>query len=110
MDYVGNQENVEVLESGEVILKEWNEDAKALEKLKKDHGSAMSDRKSLKTKNEELSKKVTELTEQFSLRQLIGQSLDNLCSLFIVRQFIGNDLNARCHEFLHMLGSQSFRL
>jgi len=66
MDYVGNQENIEVLESGEVILKEWNEDAKALEKLKKDHGSAMSDRKSLKSKNEELSKKVTELTEQLS--------------------------------------------
>jgi alanyl-tRNA synthetase len=66
MDYVSNQENTETLESGEVILKEWNEDAKALEKFKKDHGLAATDRKTLRGKNDELVKKVAELTEQLS--------------------------------------------
>ena len=66
MDYIAHQENLEILESGEVVLKEWNEDAKALEKFKKDHGLAANDRKSLRGKNEELTKKVTELTEQLA--------------------------------------------
>jgi len=66
MDYVSHQENIEVLESGEVILKEWNEDAKALEKFKKDHGLVTSDRKLLRGKNEELTKKIAELTEQLN--------------------------------------------
>ena len=66
MDYVSNQENIVTLESGEVILKDWNEDAKALEKYKKDYGSATSEKKALRSKNEELSKKVTELEEQLN--------------------------------------------
>ena len=66
MDYITHQENIETLESGEVVLKEWNEDATALEKFKKDHGLATSDRKSLRGKNEELTKKNTELTEQLN--------------------------------------------
>ena len=64
MDYVGNPDNIETLESGEVILKEWNEDAKALEKIKKDHGSAVNERKSLRGKNEELTKQVAEFKEK----------------------------------------------
>jgi len=64
MDYVSNKENLEILESGEVLLKDWSEDAKALEKLKKDHGSATNEKKSLKSKNEELTTQNTELTNQ----------------------------------------------
>jgi len=64
MDYVSNQENIEILESGEVLLKDWHDDAKALEKFKKDHGTATTERKALRGKNEELSKQVTELKEQ----------------------------------------------
>jgi predicted nuclease with TOPRIM domain len=64
MEYVSNPENIETLESGEVQIKDWNDDAKALEKFKKDHGLATTDRKTLRGKNEELSKKVAELSEQ----------------------------------------------
>jgi ribosome-binding ATPase YchF (GTP1/OBG family) len=64
IEFVGNQENIETLESGEVILKEWNEDAKALEKFKKEHGAATTDQKALRSQKDELAKKVTELTEQ----------------------------------------------
>ena len=67
MDYVGNQENIEVLESGEILLKDWHDDAKALEKFKKDHGSAMGERKTLRGENEKLTKKVTELSDQLTL-------------------------------------------
>jgi len=66
MDYVSNKENLEILESGEVLLKEWDEDAKALEKFKKDHGSATNERKSLKSKNEELTTQNSELTNQLN--------------------------------------------
>ena len=66
MEYVSNHENIEILESGEVMIKDWNDDAKALEKFKKDHGLVTSDRKVLRGKNEELTKKVAELTEQMN--------------------------------------------
>jgi hypothetical protein len=66
MDYVSNKENLEILEGGEVLLKDWNEDAKALEKLKKDHGSAATEKKSLKSKTEELTTQNTELTNQLN--------------------------------------------
>ena len=66
MDYVSNKENLEILESGEVLLKEWDEDAKALEKFKKDHGLATNEKKSLKSKNEELTTQNTELTNQLN--------------------------------------------
>jgi alanyl-tRNA synthetase len=66
MDFISNQDNIEVLESGEVVIKDWNEDVKALEKFKKDHGLATTDRKTLRGKNDELVKKVTELTEQLN--------------------------------------------
>ena len=64
MEYVSNHENIETLDSGEVMIKDWNDDAKALEKFKKDHGLATTDRKALRGKNEELTKKVAELSEQ----------------------------------------------
>ena len=66
MDYASNQENIEILESGEVLLNDWHDDAKALEKLKKDHGSATSERKTLRGENEKLTKKVAELTDQLN--------------------------------------------
>jgi seryl-tRNA synthetase len=75
VDYVCKQENIEFLESGEIILKEWNDDARALEKLKKDHGLVTSDRKSLRSKNEELSKEVTELKERLTS---VGNELSEL--------------------------------
>ena len=64
MEFVSNHENIETLDSGEVLIKDWNDDAKALEKFKKDHGLAASDRKVLRGKNEELTKRVAELTEK----------------------------------------------
>jgi hypothetical protein len=64
MGYINHHENIEVLEGGEVVLKNWNEDAKALEKLKNDHALATSDRKLLQGKNDDLSKEVAALTEQ----------------------------------------------
>ena len=45
MDYVSNKENLEFLESGEVLLKEWNEDAKVLRQYQKRYGQATSDQK-----------------------------------------------------------------
>jgi len=64
MEFVSNHENIETLESGEVMIKGWNDDAKALEKFKKDHGSATNERKTLRGENEKLTKRVAELSEQ----------------------------------------------
>jgi len=75
IEYVSDKENIETLENGEVILKEWNDDAKALEKFKKDQGQATSERKALRGKNEELTKQVTELTEQL---QSLGTEIAGL--------------------------------
>jgi len=64
MEFVSNHENIETLESGEVMIKDWNDDAKALEKFKRDHGLATTDRKALRGKNEELTKRNAELSER----------------------------------------------
>lgn len=64
IEYVSDKENIETLESGEVTLKDWIEDSKSLEKFKKDHGQATNDRKTLRGKNEELTKEVTELKDK----------------------------------------------
>ena len=66
MEYVSDQENIETLDNGEMTLKDWMEDSKALEKFKKDHGQATNERKALRGKNEELTKQVTELKEQLN--------------------------------------------
>ena len=64
LEFVSNHENIETLESGELTIKDWYEETKALEKVKKDNGLVTTDRKALRSKNEELSKKIAELTEQ----------------------------------------------
>jgi hypothetical protein len=64
IEYVSDKENIETLESGEMTLKEWIEDHRALEKSKKDFGLVASDQKSLRSQKDELSKKIAELTEQ----------------------------------------------
>ena len=66
LEYVSDKENIETLENGEVTLKDWIEDSKTLEKVKKDHGQATNERKTLRGKNEELTKSVTELTEKLN--------------------------------------------
>jgi len=73
--YVSDKENIETLENGEVTLKDWNEDSKSLEKFKKDQGQATNERKALRGKNEELTKQVTELTEQL---QSLGTEIAGL--------------------------------
>ena len=64
MDYVSNKENLEFLESGEVLLKEWNEDAKVLRQYQKRYGQATSDQKARDSQKEELSQRVAEMAEK----------------------------------------------
>ena len=64
VEYINANENIEKLEDGELTLKDWIEDYKLLEKYKKDYGLATGDKKTLRSQKEELTKKVTELTEQ----------------------------------------------
>ena len=61
MDYVSNKENLEFLESGEVLLKEWNEDAKVLRQYQKRYGLATSDQKVRDSQTEALSQRVAEM-------------------------------------------------
>ena len=64
MDYVSNKENLEFLESGEVLLKEWNEDAKVLRQYQKRYGQATSDQKVRDSQTEALSQRVAETAEK----------------------------------------------
>jgi chromosome segregation ATPase len=66
IEYISDKENIATLESGEITLKEWVELGKSTEKYKKDHEQVVTDRKALRGKNDELTKKVAELTEQLN--------------------------------------------
>jgi hypothetical protein len=56
IEFVKDKENIETLENGEVTLKDWIEDHRALEKYKKDYGLATNEKKTLHSKKEELTK------------------------------------------------------
>jgi len=62
--FVSDHENIETLDNGEVTLKDWNEDAKALKKYWKQHGQTTNDKKERDNQMEELSQRVGKLTEQ----------------------------------------------
>ena len=66
IEFVSNTDNIETLDNGAITLKEWGDESKALEKYKKGYGQATNERKTLWGKNEELTKKVAELTEQLN--------------------------------------------
>ena len=66
IEFVSDKENIETRDTGELTLKEWSEESRALEKYKKDYGQATNERKAWRGQKEELSKKVTELTEQLN--------------------------------------------
>ena len=64
VEYINDKENIDTLDNGEMTLRDWVEDHKALEKYKKDYGLATNDKKSLRTQKEELARQIAELTEQ----------------------------------------------
>ena len=66
IEFVGDQENIETLDNGEITLKDWNKDFTALKKYLKDYGQATSDKKAWESQKEELSQEVTELTAQLN--------------------------------------------
>jgi mannose-6-phosphate isomerase class I len=66
VEFVKDKENIKTLDNGEMTLKEWIEDHESLEKFKKDYGLATNDKKTLRSKNEELTKTVAEITAQLT--------------------------------------------
>ena len=64
IEFVSDQENIETLDNGEITLKDWSDDFRALQKYWKDYGQATSDKKAWESQKEELTKRVAELTEQ----------------------------------------------
>jgi len=67
IEYLRDSANIETLDNGEVTLKDWIELGNSAEKYKKDHQLALKDKRSLQSKIEEGTKKVTELTAQLDL-------------------------------------------
>ena len=64
VEFVNDRENIETLDSGEVAIRDWNEDAKALRKYWKNHEQVTSDKKAWDSQKEELTQRIAELTEQ----------------------------------------------
>ena len=56
--------NFTTLDTGEVTITDWIELDKLAEKYKRDHGLSLKDKETLKNQKAELTKKVSELTEQ----------------------------------------------
>ena len=64
IEFVCDQENIETLDNGEVTVKDWSEDFKALQRYWKEYGQTTSDKKAWDIQKEELAQKVAELTEK----------------------------------------------
>ena len=86
IEFVNDSKNIETLESGEITLKDWIELGNLLEKYKKDYGQATNEKKTLRSKNEEFAKQVTELTAE---RDSLNSELTGLKELHS-----GNDKEA----------------
>jgi hypothetical protein len=87
IEFVSNQENIETLRNGEITLKDWSEDFKALRKYCKEYGQETNAKKAWMSQKEEWTKKIAELTEQLSsandelmgLREIhLGDDKENL--------------------------------
>jgi hypothetical protein len=70
VEFVSNPENIETLGNGEITLKDWNEDSKALRKYWKEHGQTADDKKAWESQKAELTQRVTVLTEQLDSANL----------------------------------------
>ena len=64
IEFVNEPTNIETLDNGEITLKDWSEDFKALRKYWKQHGQTTNDKKARDSQMEELSQRVAKLTEQ----------------------------------------------
>jgi len=64
LKFVCDESNIETLENGEVTLKDWYELGNSLESHKKTYDLTVKEKKTLKGKNDELTKQVAELTGQ----------------------------------------------
>jgi hypothetical protein len=64
IEFASDQENSETLANGEIALKDWCEDFKALRKYLKEYGQTTSSKEAWESQKEELTQRVAELTEQ----------------------------------------------
>ena len=67
IEFVSNPENVETLDNGEVVVREWNEESKALRKYWKNYNQDASDKSEWKSQRDSMTERVAELTEQLDL-------------------------------------------
>jgi len=66
IEFLKDETNIEMLDGGEITLKEWVELENSAGKFKKDYEAATKDKKSLREQKEKLDKQLAELTEQLN--------------------------------------------
>jgi hypothetical protein len=94
VDFVNNPENIETLNTGEITLKDWSEDFRALQKYWKEREQTASDRKAWESQREESSRRVAEMQER------LDSSLDELTRLKEIHCGDDKEVNLRLNADL----------
>jgi hypothetical protein len=92
--FVNNPENIETLNNGEITLKDWSEDFRALKKYWKEREQTASDRKAWESQREEFSRRTAEIQER------LDSSLDELTRIKEIHSGDDKEVNLRLNADL----------